>query len=214
MGAFTIILGNKNYSSWSLRAWLVLKQTGAEFDEVVVPLDTPRTQAAIQAWSQAGKVPVLRHGTLIVWDSMAIAEYLAEMFPESGLWPSDAQARATARAAAAEMHSGFAALRRALPMDVRARQPRRYDSAVAADIARICALWSHCRTRFAADGPFLFGDFNIADAFYAPVVSRFATYSVDLPKVAHDYVAAVMDHPAMQEWHNSAAQEPWTIEDP
>ncbi len=215
MAALTIVLGNRNYSSWSLRAWLALRQTGQPFEEVVIPLDRPETQSSIRTWSPAGKVPILRHGEMIVWDSLAICEYLAETWPEAGLWPSDPAARATARSAAAEMHAGFQDLRRALPMDIRAEVPRDYSEAVGADIARICDLWSECRTRFGdAHGDFLFGPFTIADAFYAPVASRFATYKVALPQLAARYVEAVMAHPAMLDWQQAAAREPWVIENP
>jgi len=215
MSALTIILGNKNYSSWSLRAWLALRQTGQPFEEVVIPLDRPETQSSIRTWSPAGKLPILRHGEMIVWDSLAICEYLAETWPEAGLWPTDAAARAAARSAAAEMHAGFQALRTALPMDVRAEAPRDHGEAVGADIARICDLWSECRTRFGdGQGDFLFGPFTIADAFYAPVASRFATYKVSLPQLAARYVEAVMAHPAMLDWQQAAAREPWVIENP
>lgn len=215
MSALTIILGNKNYSSWSLRAWLALRQTGQPFEEVVIPLDRPETQSSIRTWSPAGKVPILRHGEMIVWDSLAICEYLAETWPEAGLWPADPAARAAARSAAAEMHAGFQALRTALPMDVRAEAPRHYGEDVGADIARICDLWSECRTRFGErHGDFLFGPFTIADAFYAPVASRFATYKVSLPQLAARYVEAVMAHPAMLDWQQAAAREPWVIQNP
>lgn len=214
MAELKIILGNKNYSSWSLRAWLALAQTGADFEEVVVPLDRPETTASIHAWSPAGKVPILRDGNEVIWDSLAICEYLAERFPRAGLWPEDVAARALARCVCAEMHAGFAALRRALPMDMRTHAPCGYDAEVGADIARICAIWSQCRGRFGEGGPYLFGAFTIADAFYAPVASRFATYAVDLPNDAKAYVAAILEHPAMRQWRQAAAEEPWVIENP
>jgi glutathione S-transferase len=215
MARFTLVIGNKNYSSWSLRAWLALRQTGAAFDEVVIPLDRADTAQAIQQWSPAGKVPVLIDGDLTVWDSLAIGEYLAEQYPEAGLWPSDAAARAVARSAAAEMHSGFAALRRDMPMDVRRRTARTPSRDVAADIARICALWHECRARFGGGhGDFLFGDFTLADAVYAPVASRLVTYGVELPDTARAYVDAIMAAPAMRAWADAAAAEPWVIDDP
>lgn len=214
MAELKIILGNKNYSSWSLRAWLALAHTGADFEEVVIPLDRDGTAASIQAWSPAGKVPILRDGDEVIWDSLAICEYLAERFPEAGLWPKDRAARALARSACAEMHAGFAALRRALPMDVRSHVPLSYDAAVGDDIARICAIWSQCRGRFGGDGPYLFGAFTIADAFFAPVASRFATYAVDLPNDAKRYVGAVLEEQKMRAWRQAAADEPWVIEAP
>lgn len=215
MARFTLVIGNKNYSSWSLRAWLALWQTGAAFDEVVIPLDRDDTAEAIRQWSPAGKVPVLRDGDLTVWDSLAIGAYLAEQFPDAALWPREPRARAVAMAAAAEMHSGFTALRRDMPMDVRRRTQQTPGSDVAADIARICDLWAECRARFGeGGGDFLFGGFTLADAFYAPVASRFVTYGVDLPATARAYVDAVMATPAMRAWADAAAAEPWVIDDP
>ena len=215
MSGYTLVIGNKNYSSWSLRAWLALRQTGAAFTEKVIPLDRDDTAEAIRQWSPAGKVPVLRDGDLTVWDSLAIGEYLAEQVPNAGLWPREAQARAVARSAAAEMHAGFPALRRDMPMDVRRRTSQTPSAEVAADIARICELWADCRTRFGAGhGDFLFGGFTLADAFYAPVASRFVTYGVDLPEPARAYVDAIMATPAMRAWAEAAAAEPWVIADP
>jgi len=215
MARFTIVLGNKNYSSWSLRAWLALWQTGAPYDEVVIPLERDDTAEAIRQWSPAGKVPVLRDGDLTVWDSLAIGEYLAEQIPSAGLWPQASRARALARSAVAEMHSGFAALRRDMPMDVRRRTHQTPSAEVATDIARNCDLWAECRARFGqGHGEFLFGDFTLADAVYAPVASRFVTYDVELPATARAYVDAVMATPAMRAWAEAAAAEPWVIDDP
>jgi glutathione S-transferase len=219
---FTIILGNKNYSSWSLRGWLALKQSGADFDEIVIPLRQADTQARILEHSPSARVPALRcdrDGGFVVWDSLAIAEYLAERFPEAGLWPDEATARARARAVSAEMHAGFAALRSALPMDMRlraaplgaklARVPQ-----VAAEIARICELWQGCRREFGQGGDYLFGAFSAADAAFAPVASRFTSYGIALPKAADDYRAAAMAWPAVGEWAAAGAAEPWTIDFP
>ena len=215
MADLTLVIGNKNYSSWSLRAWLALHQTGRHFDEVIIPLDRPDTPAAIRTWSPAGKVPVLHDNDLIVWDSLAIGEYLAEKDPGAGLWPADPRARAMARAAAAEMHAGFTALRAAMPMDVRRRTAQTPDAAVAEDIQRICALWQECRSRFGeGHGRYLFGPFTLADAFYAPVASRFVTYGVALPDTARAYVDTVLAHPGMIAWAEAAAAEPWVIADP
>jgi glutathione S-transferase len=219
MPEFTITLGNKNYSSWSLRGWLALKQTGAAFDEIVIPLDRPDTKGKLLAASGSARVPVLRHGELTVWDSLAIGEYLAELFPEAGLWPAASEARAVARAVTAEMHAGFAALREHLPMDLRGRDPARGRKAgampaVAGDIARIAEIWEDCRTRFGGAGDFLFGGFSLAEAAYAPVASRFVSYGIELPKVAAAYRDAVMAWPAMGEWLAAAREEPWVIDSP
>jgi len=203
-----LVIGNKNYSSWSLRAWLALKQTGVAFEEILVPLMRPETRAAILAHSPSGKVPLLRLGDDQVWDSLAIAEYLAERFPAAGVWPADASARAVARSVAAEMHAGFMPLRRALPMNLRANLPGRPQAAdVEADIARIQDIWATCRARFGGSGPFLFGGFSIADAFYAPVVGRFRTYDVPLSDVCRAYADTVWQMPAMQAWVAAAAVE-------
>lgn len=209
----TIYLGNKNYSSWSLRPWLALKQTGAAFEEVVIPLSESTTRGTILRHSPSGKVPALKHGELVVWDSLAICEYLAETFPEAGLWPEDKAARAVARSVSAEMHSGFAALRQHLPMNVRSSFPNRSPSPEAqADINRIAAIWRDCRKRFGGSGPFLFGRFSVADCMYAPVVSRFRTYKIEIEEVSQAYCDAVWALPAMQEWLTAATNEPMIIE--
>jgi glutathione S-transferase len=212
---FRLVIGNKTYSSWSLRAWLVLKRTAQPFEEVVVALDQTDTRAAILRHSPSGRVPVLRHGEVTVWESLAIAEYLAEVFPDAGLWPAERAARAVARAVSGEMHAGFAALRAHLPMDVHRRHPcPAVIPAVAADIARITGIWRDCRARFGGDGPFLFGRFGIADAMYAPVASRFTTYAVELDPASTAYVEAIRTEPAMQEWLEAARREPWVIDHP
>jgi len=213
MADFTLYIGNKNYSSWSLRPWLALKHTGAAFDEVVIPLDEPTTKATILRHSPSGRVPALLHGELTVWDSLAICEYLAEIFPETKLWPEAKDARAVARAASSEMHSGFAALRGHLPMNVRSSFPNRgVNPEVQADINRITVLWRDCRKRFGAGGDFLFGAFSNADAMFAPVVTRFRTYKIELDEVAQAYADAVWALPAMQEWATAARNEPMIIE--
>jgi len=220
MANFTITLGNKNYSSWSLRGWLALKQCAVAFDEVVIPLRRSDTAAAIAVHSPSRRVPALtvHDADLTIWDSLAIAEYLAERFPEAGLWPAESDAKAVARAVAAEMHSGFPALRRELPMDMRRRDPelgQRQTAVpgVAEDIARIVAIWEDCRARFGDDGAFLFGAPGAADAAFAPVASRFVTYAVALPPVAAAYRDAIMTWPAFQDWA-AAADEPWVIDFP
>jgi len=207
-----MVIGNKNYSSWSLRAWLVLKRTGVKFDEILVSLMRPETRADILVHSPSGKVPLLRYGDDRVWDSLAIAEYLAERFPAAGLWPADAGARAVARSVTAEMHAGFMALRRALPMNLRAHLAgRRWADDVEADIARIQEIWTTCRQRYGAGGPFLFGGFTIADAFYAPVVGRFHTYDVPLSTPCQAFADAVWQAPDMRAWVAAAAAEPQAI---
>jgi glutathione S-transferase len=221
---FTLILGNKAYSSWSLRGWLLLKLTGAVFDEVVVPLDRPETKAAIRAHSPSGRVPTLKAGGLAaeglaVWDTLAIAEYLHERFPEAGLWPEDPAARACARSVAAEMHAGFPVLRARLPMDLKREPPEpgagiAVEGALADEIARIVAIWSDCRARSGSAGDFLFGRFGVADAFYAPVATRFVTYGVTLEGAAADYRDALVAWPDLRDWIAAAKVEPWIIEEP
>lgn len=209
MSELTLIVASKNYSSWSLRPYLALAHTGQPFREVVVALDEPTTAAEIARYTSSGRLPVLQHGSLTLWDSLAICEYLAETFPEARLWPEDKAARAVARSVVAEMHSSFAALRRNMPMDLRARKPGHGRApGVAEDISRVLTLWNECRSRFGQGGPFLFGHFSIADAFYAPVVSRFVTYEVELDAVARSYRDAVMALPAMQTWAEAARAEP------
>jgi glutathione S-transferase len=204
-----LIIGNKNYSSWSLRPWLLMRMLDLPFEEVLIPLYTPDAKAQLLARAPSGKVPALHDGTLVVWDSLAIVEYLAEQYPGVPVWPADAEARAIARSVTAEMHAGFSALRTHMPMNCRASLPGKgHTPEVLADIARITALWSDCRARFgAAGGPFLFGAFSAADAFYAPVVTRFLTYGVALPDDARAYVEAVRALPAMQAWYAAGIAE-------
>jgi len=216
MVEFTLIVGNKNYSSWSLRGWLAARLAGIEFDEQVVRLSEPGSRGALLEHSRAGKVPVLKHGRRVIWDSLAIIEYLAEQRPAAGLWPADAEARALARSIAAEMHAGFAALRSHMPMNLRKSLPGLgMGPGVADDIARISAIWQDCRSRFGADGgaggPFLFGAASAADAMYAPVATRFRTYGVALDPVAAAYVEAVHAWPAFRQWQAAALAEPWII---
>jgi glutathione S-transferase len=197
--AYTLYVGEKNYSSWSLRAWLVLRGAGIPFREVFVSLADDPGKKARFAKLPAGRVPALEDGDVTVWDSLAIAEYLAEQHP--GLWPADRAARAWARSICAEMHSGFTALRSEMSMDVRARRPQRKRTpALQADLARIEAIWNETRKRFGAGGPLLFGTFTIADAFFAPVAFRFQTYAVELPGEAGAYQRAVLALPAAREW--------------
>jgi glutathione S-transferase len=216
MAEFTVVIGNKNYSSWSMRGWLMARIAGIEFEEVVIPLDLPETQPAIRKHSPSGRVPVLLHRGLAIWESLAIAEYLNDLKPEAGLWPSSAAARAHARAISAEMHAGFAELRNNMPMNIRASYPGKgMTPGVRADIERITGLWRDCRKRFAGafqkDDGFLFGMFGAADAMYAPVVTRLRTYGVKLDSDGDAYCNAVLAHPAVKDWIDAAKHEPWLI---
>jgi glutathione S-transferase len=202
-----IVVGSKNYSSWSMRGWLALELTGAPYEEVVIQLDQPDTAERIGAFSPAGRVPVLVDGDLTVWDSLAICEYLAERFPAARLWPADARARAVARSVSAEMHSGFQALRSAMPMNLRLQRPIASPAPeVAADLARIRAIWRDLLDR-PRDGEYLFGRFGIADVMYAPVVGRCRTYGVALEGPEAAYADAVWRHPAVARWVKAAAGE-------
>ncbi|MBA4707478.1 glutathione S-transferase family protein [Aquitalea aquatica] len=205
---FTLIIGNKNLSSWSLRPWLVLKMLNEPFEEKRIDLTASDCKTRILACNPAGKVPLLIDQQLRIGDSLAICEYLAECFPAAGLWPDDAATRAIARAVVAEMHAGFAALRSELPMNVCGDFPAASPSAAAqADIARISSLWESLRQQHQGNGPFLFGQFSIADAFFAPVVWRFHSYHVALDGQAAAYAAHMRQLPAMQEWLAAAQRE-------
>jgi len=213
MDELTLIIANRNYSSWSLRAWLAIKATGADFGEVLIPLGRPETADGILRWSPSGRVPALRTGAVTIWDSLAICEFLAERYPDAGLWPTDLAARATARSVVAEMHSSFMAVRGNMPMNLRASRPGAgRGPGVDDDIRRIVAIWETCRRDFGAGGDLLFGGFTIADAFYAPVVSRFRTYGVDLGGAAGEYMDAVWALPAMCDWADKARAETMTVE--
>lgn len=206
--SLVLIIGNKTYSSWSLRAALAMELAEARYSEVLIPLDRPDTRARILAHSPTGKVPLLQTEEGPVWDSLAIGEYLAESFPEAHLWPRGEYARAVARSVCAEMHSGFMALRTHLPMDLKRDQALAEMPAEAeADIRRICALWADCRGNFGEGGPFLFGHASLADAFFAPVAARLRSYRVALPEVAAAYVATVYQWPAFQRWLQAAQEE-------
>ncbi|MEQ8355737.1 MAG: glutathione S-transferase family protein [Kiloniellaceae bacterium] len=203
-----LILGNKTYSSWSLRGGLLVRLAGLDCEEVVIPLRRADTRARILEYSPAGKVPTLIVEGEAIWDSLSIAEYLAERFPGKNLWPNDPAARRLARCVTAEMHSGFTALRSALPMDLSRHSPGHpVAAAVQTDIDRIQKIWRDCRQRFGSDGGFLFGAAGIADAFYAPVVVRFKTYDVKLDSVAAAYCDVISDWPPMQDWARDAAGE-------
>ena len=206
--ALQLVIGDKNYSSWSLRAALAVELAGVECEEVLVRLYQPDSRAQLLRHSPSGKVPVLltEHGP--VWDSLAIAEYLAERYPEAQLWPQAPQARALARSVCAEMHSGFSALRSHLPMDLaRDKALTELPDAAQADIDRICAIWADCRERFATSGNYLFGQASIADAFFAPVAARLRSYHVALPTTAAAYVETIYRWPAFRRWYQAALQE-------
>ena len=204
-----LVIGNKNYSSWSLRPWLLLRHHGVDFEEVRLPLDTPEFASVIGAWSPARTVPAMRHGELALWDSLAICEYANEAFLDGAGWPREREARALARVASAEMHAGFAALRTRMPMNCRRRtQGLALSADVRRDIERVLAIWRDCRARFGGDGPFLFGAFSIADAMYAPVALRFRSYGVEVDETARAWTTALLGLPALQEWLQAAETEP------
>jgi glutathione S-transferase len=208
MGTLVLVVGTKNWSSWSLRPWLALKQAGLPFEEVLIELRQPDSRAKILAHSPSGKVPVLKNGALAVWDSLAICEYVAELACAVPMWPENKGARAVARSISAEMHSGFPALRQHLSMDVTQQLALPQLPAEAqADVERVKEIWNDCRRRYGSGGPFLFGRWSIADAMYAPVVTRFHTYGVPLDPVCAAYVEAVMALPALQEWIAAAKQD-------
>ena len=201
-----LVIGNKNYSSWSLRAWLILKHAGVDFDEVRVPLYVPGYKEKLLSYSPAGKVPAYREGDLLVWDTLAIGEYLYETHP--ALWPAQREARARARAISAEMHSGFVSLRKQMPMNIRARGRKVVMSAeLEADISRIKTIWRELRTQYAAAGPWLFGQRSIADCMFAPVAFRFLTYGVSEAGAVDKYVQTVTRDALVQAWVQSSAGE-------
>jgi glutathione S-transferase len=207
MGKTTLTISSKTYSSWSLRGWLLARFAGLEFDEVVVPPDDAAARAEILLLSPSILVPCLRHQGVTVWDTLAIAEYLSEIKPKAGLLPADRAARAHCRAICGEMHSGFAAMRAALPMNLKGHFPGfKVWSRAQADIDRIVQIWSECLTAYG--GPYLFGERSMADAMYAPVVTRFLTYSVALDDVSKRYCERILTLPEMQQWIAAAAEEP------
>jgi len=210
--ALHLTIGNKNYSSWSFRPWLALKVAAIPFEETVIPIYYPGSKEKFLVRSPAGKVPILKDGAVTVWESLAILEYVAEKFPDAALWPREAAARAHSRTIASEMHAGFVPLRRQCPMNMwRPVKKLELSAETAANVARIDAMWSDCRVRFGGGGPFLFGRFGAADAMYAPVVSRFYTYAVEVSAVSSAYMQTMMALPAWQEWYDAALKEEWLL---
>ncbi|MCZ8132491.1 MAG: glutathione S-transferase family protein [Steroidobacteraceae bacterium] len=207
MTDLTLVIGNRNYSSWSLRPWILLRHLGLPFREVRLPLDTPEFHREIEHWSPTGKVPVLIDGALRVWESIAIVEYVVEKAGRG--WPADRAARAHARSVSAEMHAGFGALREAYPMNIRARDRRvPMTEPLAAAIRRLDALWTDCRNHHAAGGPWLFGEYSAADAMYAPVAFRFQTYGAEgLGALSLAYLRTVLDDPLLRPWVEAAETE-------
>ena len=210
--ALTLVLANKSYSSWSMRPWMVLKHFEIPFEEIVIPMNRPETRAEMLRHAPNGKCPSLRDGSISVWDSLAIIEYVAETYPVFPIWPRGTEARACARSLSAEMHSGFTALRSECPMNI--RRPRRAIKAsdqALADVKRIDEAFVDARTRFGAAGEFLFGEFSAADAMFAPVVNRFDTYALPVSDTTRAYMTAVKALPAWQQWERDAHAEPWRM---
>jgi glutathione S-transferase len=203
-----LVIGNKNYSSWSMRAWVLLRQAGISFEEIQLKFDENARARGAESYSPTGQVPVLMVDGAPIWDSLAICETVAEMFPQKQLWPAAELGRALARSICAEMHAGFRELRNAMPMNIRASHPGKgMSDAVRRDIARVVAIWGDCRERFGGSGAMLFGRFTVADAYYAPVVMRFMTYDVPLPAATRQYGEAVRGLPAVAEWMSAARRE-------
>jgi glutathione S-transferase len=213
---FKLFIGNKAYSSWSLRGWLAVKQSGLPFEEIVVPLydqDWDQRREGDEFAPSSGKVPILWDGDVVVWDSLAIVEYCAEKAGRDRFWPADDGARAMARSMAAEMHSSFQHLRREHSMNIRQQyEPRPLSEGATQDVARLYQLWAQARARYGGSGDFLFGEFGAADIMFAPVVTRLVTYSIPAPRFALPYMQAMFAHPFMQDWIAAAQEEPWVIE--
>lgn len=212
MAKLQLVIANKNYSSWSLRPWMAMTMAGLPFDETIIPLDMPSTRKQIAKHSGAGQLPVLHHGKVTIWETLAILEYLAETFPKKNLWPKSKAARAVARAISNEMHAGFTSLRNACPMNLRRPpKPVMLNEAIKADIARIEEIWRDCRKTCGKGGKFLFGKFCNADAMFAPVVTRFETYAIPVGRDTRVYMDAVMGTKAFQKWKSSALKETWIV---
>jgi len=210
MAKLHLVIANKNYSSWSLRPWLAMTMAGLPFDETIIPLDMPSTKKQIAEHSGAGRLPVLHHGKITIWETLAILEYLAETFPEKNLWPKSKSARARARAISNEMHAGFTGLRNSCPMNLRRTpKPIKLNEETNAEIIRIEEIWRECRNTFGKGGKFLFGKFCIADAMFAPVVTRFDNYAISVGRDTRAYMDVVMATKAFQKWKSAALEESW-----
>ena len=208
-----LVIGNRNYSSWSMRGWLAARHSGLAFDEIFIPLSHPETKATLKQHSPSGLVPVLVMDGTVIWDSLAIIEAFNDLAPSAGIWPTDVTVRAVARAVCAEMHAGFYRLRRDMPMDLRASNPKtRHTEDALADAALICARWHECRATYGDGGPYLFGAWSAADMMYAPVVGRFRTYGVPVPNDIAAYIDAVWAHPDVAAWVAGAIDEPYVID--
>ena len=214
MTDFKLVIGNKNYSSWSLRGWLAVKQAGIPFEETVINLGASDFKQQLRQHSDAAKVPVLIHGSRLIWDSLAIIEYLAEISPDAGFWPSDQGVRAQARSVAAEMHSSFGAIRQAMPMNLKKTLPGKgREPGVDEDIRRITEIWRDCRRQFGKQGDFLFGRWTAADTMFAPMVTRFRTYVVELDPTCQAYADAVLNTAWFKAWETDALKETWVVAD-
>ncbi len=208
MSGYTLVIANKNYSSWSLRAWLMMKATGADFKEILIPLRQENTKEQIALYSPSGLLPVLLVDNQPIWDSLAIGEYLAQQFPQARLWPKDSRVRAHARSISAEMHAGFQALRSKRSVNMKKRETLPPDADVKREVERVEYLWDEARA-IADPGDFLYGSFTIADAMYAPVVSRFVTYGIDVSKESRRYMDTIWNMPTFKEWYEAALKESW-----
>jgi glutathione S-transferase len=209
-----LVIANKLYSSWSMRPWLVLRASGIPFEEIIIPLRQADSKARLAAYSPSGKVPVLIDGSVTVWESLAIIEYLAERFPDKAIWPKDTAARAHARAISNEMHGGFMPLRLGCPMNLGAKfKTPELTEGLVANAARIEAIWAEARAQFGAGGSYLYGAFSAADAMYAPVVTRLDTYQISVQPESRAYMDTVLSHPEFVSWKTAALKEPWSIED-
>ncbi len=202
-----LIIGNKNYSSWSLRPWLLLQHFGIDFEEIRIPLFTDDFESSLARYTDAGKVPVLHDGELVVWDSLAICEYISEQYLDGHGWPADKAARAEARSASAEMHSSFMQIREHMPMNCRGQREIEFSPAMIDEIHRVDKLWQTLRAKYRDQGEWLCGEFSIADCMYAPMASRFFSYHPPLSNTSQDYVERIINHPQMQDWYRAAAAE-------
>lgn len=209
----TLVIGNKNYSSWSLRPWLALTAKGVAFSEILVPLGLANTKQQLLQFSPTGLVPALKYGSLVLWESLAIIEFVNDKHPEAKLWPEDPEIRGIARSLAAEMHAGYQAVRQHLPMNLKRRASRPLTPAAEAELVRFSGYVRQLRLEYGAQGPFLFGEFSAADAMFAPLCARIRSYDIVVDRMAADYVESIYHLPAFQKWYQAALAEPWKIED-